>query len=118
MHGAWHQPSTWDLLRAELDALGRPSVTVKLPTAGPDPRGGLREDAAAVRAAWHTVPSAYVITEQDRSPAVELQERMAGRAKVVHRLPTSHSPFLSRPAELAALLDSIATDLDPVVTTG
>jgi pimeloyl-ACP methyl ester carboxylesterase len=211
--GAWHLPSTWDLLRGELDALGYASRAVKLPTTGPDPRGGLREDAEAVRAAieaisgpvvvvahsyggipategtaglpnvqrliylaayvpdvdeslytlhgmpdpdsaeglfpigsnprakfyadvpeavadlaisrlvdqlhqpfaehvtraaWHTVPSTYIITEQDASLPVELQEQMATRAKNIHRIPTSHSPFLSRPAELAALLDEIA----------
>ncbi len=214
--GAWHLPSAWDLLRGELDKLGRPSLAVKLPTADPEPRGGLREDAAAVRAAieavdgpvtvvahsyggipvtegaaglpnvrnviyvsafvpdvdesmftllgipdpetkeglfpvnddprkqlyadvpddiadlavsrlvdqrvqpwidrvtqavWHTVPSAYIVTEQDQSLAVEFQERMAAHSKIVRRMPTSHSPFLSRPAELAALLDELATTL-------
>ncbi|GAA3055340.1 alpha/beta hydrolase [Pseudonocardia yunnanensis] len=211
--GAWHLPSTWDLLRGELDALDYASRAVKLPTTGPDPRGGLREDAEAIRAAieaiggpvvvvahsyagipategaaglpdvrrlvylaayvpdvdesmytlhgapapdsaeglfpigsdpraqlyadvpepvadlavsrlvdqlhqpfadrvtraaWHTVPSAYIVTEQDASLPVELQEQMASRAKTTYRIPTSHSPFLSRPAELAALLDEIA----------
>lgn len=215
--GAWHLPSTWDLLRGELDALGRPSIAVKLPTTGPDPRGGLREDAAAVRAAieavdgpvtvvahsyggipvtegaaglsnvrnviylaafvpdvdesmftivglpdpeskeglfpvgddprkqlyadvpdevaepaisrlveqrvqpwidrvtravWHDVPSAYIVTEQDESLRVDLQERMSAHTKLVRRIPTSHSPFLSRPAELAALLDELATALN------
>jgi len=211
--GAWHLPSTWDLLRGELDALGYASRAVKLPTTGPDPRGGLREDAEAVRAAveaiggpvvvvahsyggipttegltdlpnvqhlvylasyvadvdeslfslhgapdpdsteglfpigtdprarlyadvpeavadvavsrlvdqrrqpfadhvtraaWHTVPSTYIVAENDAAIPVQLQERMAPRAKSIRRMPTSHSPFLSRPAELAALLDEIA----------
>ncbi|MEV4756804.1 alpha/beta hydrolase [Micromonospora sp. NPDC049559] len=211
--GAWHLPSTWDLLRGELDALGYASRAVKLPTTGPDPRGGLRDDAEVIRAAietiggpvvvvahsyggipategvaglpnvqhlvylaayvpdvdeslialhgapdpesseglfpivsdpraqlyadvpravadlaigrlvdqrlqpfvdrvtraaWHTVPSTYILTERDASLPVELQEQMATRAKHIHRIPTSHSPFLSRPAELAALLDRVA----------
>jgi pimeloyl-ACP methyl ester carboxylesterase len=211
--GAWHLPSSWDLLRGELDALGYASRAVKLPTTGPDARGGLREDAEAVRAtieaivgpvvvvahsyggipategltdlpnvqqlvflaayvpdvdeslfsldraapdpdstedlvpipsdprtwlyadvpealadlvvsqlvdqrrqafadqvtraAWHTVPSTYVITENDAAIPVQFQEQMATRAKSIRRIPTSHSPFLSRPAELAALLDEI-----------
>jgi pimeloyl-ACP methyl ester carboxylesterase len=210
--GAWHLPSTWDLLRGELDSLGYASRAVKLPTTGPEPRGGLRDDAEAIRAAvealggpivvvahsyggipateglvglpgvrriiylaayvpdvgesmvslhdvpepesteglfpvgpdpraqlyadvpeeiaelavgrlveqriqpfadrvteaaWHTVPSTYILTEQDNSLAVGMQEKMAPRTKDVHRIPTSHSPFLSRPAELAALLDEI-----------
>ncbi|WP_127504847.1 alpha/beta hydrolase [Actinoplanes solisilvae] len=211
--GAWHLPSTYDLLRGELDALGHPSLAVKLPTTGPDPRGGLREDAAAVRAAieavdgpavvlghsyggipvtegaaglpnvrhlvylaayvpdvdesmfsihgmpdpesaeglfpigddpraqlyadvpapigelavsrlvdqrvqpwadrttaaaWHDVPSTYIVTTEDAKFPVDLQERLATRAKDVRRMATSHSPFLSRPAELAAILDEIA----------
>lgn len=211
--GAWQLPSTWDLLRGELDVLGYASRAVKLPTTGPDPRGGLREDAEAVRAAteaiggpvvvvahsyggvpategltdlpnvqqlvylaayvpdideslfslhgapdpdstedlfpigsdpraqlyadvpeavadlavsrlvdqrrqpladhvtraaWHTVPSTYIITENDAAIPVQIQEQMALHAKSIRRIPTSHSPFLSRPAELAALLDEIA----------
>ncbi|MFF4836402.1 alpha/beta fold hydrolase [Streptomyces sp. NPDC001315] len=210
--GAWHLPSTYDLLRGELDALGYPSLAVKLPTTGPDARGGLRDDADTIRAAieavsgpvvvvahsyggipateavtdlphvqrlvylaafvpdigesmytllgapepdvvegmfpigadpraqlyadvpeavadlaisrlvdqrhqafadrvtraaWHTVPSTYIVTEQDASLSVAVQEQMAAHAKDVRRIATSHSPFLSRPAELAALLDEI-----------
>jgi pimeloyl-ACP methyl ester carboxylesterase len=213
VHGAWHRPSAFDLLRAELDALGHPSVAVNLPTAGPDPRGGLAEDAAAVRAAieavegpvvvlahsyggipatqgavglpnvkqliyvaayvpdtgesmftihgvpdpedtdglfpiadnprgllyadvpdpiaeqavadlvdqrvqpwvdrvtaaaWHTVPSTYIVTENDATLPVELQEKMSAHTKEVRRIATSHSPFLAQPAEFAALLTEIA----------
>jgi pimeloyl-ACP methyl ester carboxylesterase len=213
--GAWHLPSTWDLLRGELDALGYASRAVKLPTAGPDAYGGLREDADAIhaaieqiggpvvavghsyggiplseggadlpnlrhlvylsaylpdvgesmyilhghadpdpettrglypkpadpraqlygdvpdavaelalsrltdqrhqpwadhttKAAWRTVPSTYVISERDASVPLELQEKMAARANDLQRMPTSHSPFLSRPAELAKVLDEVA----------
>lgn len=211
--GAWHRPSAFDLLRAELHRLGHPGAAVKLPTTGPDPRGGLAEDAAAVRAAieavdgpvvvlahsyggipatqgasglpnvrhmiylaayvpdvgesmftihgipdpedtdglfpvgddprsqlyadvpgpvadravadlveqrvqpwvdrvtaaaWHTIPSTYIVTGQDASLPVALQEKMSARAKQVRRIETSHSPFLSRPAELAALLGEIS----------
>jgi pimeloyl-ACP methyl ester carboxylesterase len=212
--GAWHLPSTWDLLRGELDALGYASRAVKLPTTGPDPRGGLRDDAEAIRGAvemltgpvvvvahsyggipategltdlpglrhliylaaympdvdesmtslhgypdpdsteglfpfpadpgpraqlyadvpetiadqavdrlvdqrlqpfvdrvtrtaWHTVPSTYIVAEQDASLPVQMQEQMALHAKSIFRIPTSHSPFLSRPADLARLLDEI-----------
>ncbi|MEU8238853.1 alpha/beta hydrolase [Actinoplanes missouriensis] len=209
--GAWHLPSSFDLLRGGLDALGHASIAVKLPTTGPEPRGGLAEDAAAIRAAidavsgpvhvmahsyggipatqaadgvahliylaayvpdvgesmftihglpdpesaeglfpigddpraqlyadvpeavadqaiarlveqrvqpwvdrvsaaaWQSVPSTYIVTTNDASLPVELQEKMATRAGTVRRIPTSHSPFLSRPAELAALLDAIVT---------
>ncbi|SHN47634.1 hypothetical protein [Cryptosporangium aurantiacum] len=36
-----------------------------------------------------------------------LQETMAAHTKDVRRIPTGHSPFLSRPAELAELLDEL-----------
>ncbi|MEH1166258.1 alpha/beta hydrolase [Micromonospora sp. CPCC 205539] len=213
--GAWHLPSSFDLLRGELDARGHASLAVKLPTTGPDPRGGLREDATAIRtaitavdgpvlvvahsyggipateaaaglpnvehliyvaayvpdvnesmftihgipdpddsdglfpigsdprtqlyadvpeavadqaisrlvdqrvqpwvdrvteAAWRTVASTYILTEQDASLPVELQNNMAARAQDVRRIATGHSPFLSRPAELAAILDSIVRE--------
>ena len=211
VHGAWHGPAVFDALRAELSALGHSTRAVKLPTAGPNARGGLREDAAAVREAitaidgraaviahsyggvpvteaaalpsvdhlvylaayqldrgesvgsfhglpepadtsglspiienprtslyadvpdavaelavsrlveqrlqsftdrvgepaWRTIPSTYIVCDQDRALPVLEQERMAVRAKAVRRMPTSHSPFLSRPAGLAALLDEI-----------
>jgi pimeloyl-ACP methyl ester carboxylesterase len=56
------------------------------------------------------VPSTYIVTEQDASVPVAVQEQMAAHAKDVRRIATSHSPFLSRPAELAALLDEIVRD--------
>jgi pimeloyl-ACP methyl ester carboxylesterase len=56
------------------------------------------------RAAWHTVPSTYVVCENDRAIPLEAQQAMARRAKRALRMPTSHSPFLSRPGELADLL--------------
>ncbi|MEV0056046.1 alpha/beta fold hydrolase [Saccharopolyspora shandongensis] len=50
------------------------------------------------KAAWHTVPSTYIICEDDQ----------ALPASVVHRIAGDHSPFLSKPAELAAFLAKIA----------
>ncbi|MFD4319126.1 alpha/beta fold hydrolase [Streptomyces sp. NPDC058548] len=60
------------------------------------------------RAGWHTVPSTYIVCEDDRALLVESQELMAARSGTVHRMASSHSPFLSRPAELAALLTETA----------
>lgn len=60
-------------------------------------------------AAWHTVPSTYVVCEQDRAIPPVVQELMAKRATSVRRMPTSHSPFLSRPYELAQLIAEVAT---------
>jgi pimeloyl-ACP methyl ester carboxylesterase len=67
-------------------------------------------------AAWETIPSSYVICEQDQAVPPALQEHMASRAGIVHRLPTGHSPFLSRPTELATLITEIASTNRPMET--
>lgn len=56
------------------------------------------------QAAWHTIPSTYVICEADATIPLPAQEAMSKRAQTVRRLATAHSPFLSQPAALAALL--------------
>lgn len=55
-------------------------------------------------AAWHTVPTTYVIGEHDNALPPEAQEAMAQRAGAVHRLGSGHSPFLSDPAALARVI--------------
>ncbi|AOP47780.1 alpha/beta hydrolase [Streptomyces lydicus] len=62
------------------------------------------------RTAWRTVPSTYVLCEDDRALPPALQERMSTRATQVERLNTGHSPFLSAPTELAALLGRIGSE--------
>ncbi|BCI52179.1 hypothetical protein NIIDNTM18_14570 [Mycolicibacterium litorale] len=58
-------------------------------------------------AAWKTVPSTYIICEEDRALPPAVQERFARHADEVHRMGTSHSPFLSRPADLAGLVADV-----------
>ncbi|MEV0185790.1 alpha/beta fold hydrolase [Streptomyces sp. NPDC050625] len=60
------------------------------------------------QAGWRTIPSTYIICEQDKALPSEEQEKLAARASAVHRLQSSHSPFLSMPSKLAALLTYIA----------
>jgi pimeloyl-ACP methyl ester carboxylesterase len=55
-------------------------------------------------AAWKTVPSTYVVTDEDDAIPVFAQELWAERAERVLRINTSHSPFLSQPALLAHLV--------------
>jgi hypothetical protein len=52
----------------------------------------------------------YILCEEDRAIPPEYQAHMARgfRARDVHRLPTSHSPFFSAPGLLARVLDGIA----------
>jgi pimeloyl-ACP methyl ester carboxylesterase len=58
-------------------------------------------------AAWKTIPSAFVRCEKDQILPPVLDERAHERAGAVYRLPSSHSPFLSMPKELAAVIGRI-----------
>lgn len=56
-------------------------------------------------AAWRTKPVSYVVCTDDRAIPVALQRSCAARLDgEIVEMPTSHSPFLSRPEELARLL--------------
>jgi pimeloyl-ACP methyl ester carboxylesterase len=55
-------------------------------------------------AAWKDIPSTYVICDRDNAIPVPAQEMLAQRAGDVRRLDTSHSPFLSKPDEVVAIL--------------
>jgi pimeloyl-ACP methyl ester carboxylesterase len=54
--------------------------------------------------AWRDRPSTYVVCTDDRAVPAELQRSAAARATTVVEMPTSHSPFLSRPELVADLL--------------
>ena len=54
--------------------------------------------------AWRDKPSTYVVCTDDRAVPVEMQRSAAARANAVVDMPTSHSPFLSRPELVADLL--------------
>ncbi|GGX87180.1 hypothetical protein GCM10010324_35840 [Streptomyces hiroshimensis] len=60
------------------------------------------------QAGWHTLPSTYIVCDDDRSLSPSHQKRMAERAGTVRHLPGGHSPFLAAPEELAELLAEIA----------
>lgn len=61
-------------------------------------------------AGWLTIPSTYLVCDNDKTIPPASQEEMAARASSVHHLPSAHSPFLSVPADLAALLDQVTLD--------
>jgi len=56
--------------------------------------------------AWRAVPSTYVICTQDRAIAPSLQRELATHAGSVVEWPTDHSPFLTRPDDVADLIVS------------
>ena len=55
-------------------------------------------------AAWRTVPSTYVVCGRDNAIPPALQELMSQRAGTVSHIDASHSPFLSRPGEVTAII--------------
>jgi len=57
---------------------------------------------------WKTRPATYAVCDDDRAVPVEMQDVMAARAARVVRWPSSHSPFYSRPADVAELLIRVA----------
>ena len=56
--------------------------------------------------AWKTVPSTYLVCAEDAALPPAAQRVMAARADDVVEWPTDHSPFLTRPRELAELVAS------------
>lgn len=58
--------------------------------------------------AWKKIPSTYVVSANDHCIHPTLQRKMAERADEVLEWPTDHSPFLTRPREIAALLAGYA----------
>ncbi|MEE6259370.1 alpha/beta hydrolase [Plantactinospora sonchi] len=59
------------------------------------------------RAAWHDIPSTYIVSEDDRSIPTALQEVMAAHATTTRRWAGGHSAFLAAPERFAALVDEI-----------
>jgi hypothetical protein len=57
---------------------------------------------------WRTVPSTYIVCDNDQSISPEVQEKLAARTEAVYHLSSEHSPFLSMPGELTELLIKIA----------
>jgi pimeloyl-ACP methyl ester carboxylesterase len=65
--------------------------------------------AGSRAAAWRERPSTYVVCTDDRALPVPLQQSCAARIGNAVEMPTSHSPFLSRPGELAQMLTALAS---------
>jgi pimeloyl-ACP methyl ester carboxylesterase len=58
---------------------------------------------------WGHVPKVYLYTEQDHAVSYALQQRMTAgvRLSATRMFDTSHSPFLSNPAEVVSTLSSL-----------
>ncbi|MGW6936542.1 alpha/beta hydrolase [Lentzea sp. NPDC054927] len=66
------------------------------------------------QAAWHDTTSTYVIANNDNAIPVFAQEAMAQRATATERLDAGHSPFLSCPRDLAAIIATASTAASPL----
>lgn len=59
-------------------------------------------------AAWRSVPSTYLLLTQDMALPPDFQRMFAVQADELREFASSHSPFLSRPDDLAELLVDVA----------
>ncbi|MFE2728490.1 alpha/beta hydrolase [Kitasatospora sp. NPDC059327] len=62
-------------------------------------------DATPARVSWRDTPSTYLRGRQDRTVVTPLPDRFAGRCSRAELWDTSHSPYLSRPAAVADLIE-------------
>jgi pimeloyl-ACP methyl ester carboxylesterase len=62
-------------------------------------------EEAVTAVAWRDRPTTYILTEQDAVFPVPAQEMLAARSgSAVHRVATSHSPFMSQPGVVADIV--------------
>ena len=71
----------------------------------PQPVATLGQPASS--APWKTLPSTYVVCEQDQAVHPNHQRIMAKRCGTVHSLNTDHSPFVSMTVETADIIKNI-----------
>ena len=65
---------------------------------------------AVTEPAWKTKPSHYLVAADDKMIPPPAQRAMAGRAKAqVVEVPGSHSVYVSKPAEVAEIIEKAAT---------
>ncbi|MFD4644405.1 alpha/beta fold hydrolase [Lentzea sp. NPDC058436] len=70
----------------------------------PQSRRAFTEQVTSTR----RTPSTYVISEKDNAIPPPAQEAMAARATATERLDAGHSPFLSCPQDLAAIIERVS----------
>lgn len=95
-----------DIFYADVAAVEAESAIARL-----KPQSVVVVTETVAAAAWHTIPSTYVVCTQDRAIPPVIQEQMAQRATSVRHLNTSHSPFLSRPDDVARLITEVAVSV-------
>jgi pimeloyl-ACP methyl ester carboxylesterase len=69
---------------------------------------GLANVTPVTHCAWRELSSSYIVLTEDHASPPFMQRELARQAGETHEMATSHSPFLSQPDALAALLETIA----------
>ncbi|MFE2912716.1 alpha/beta hydrolase [Kitasatospora indigofera] len=72
------------------------------------PQSALSFAEPVQRAGWKSLPSSYLMCDQDRSLPPSYQEPFAGRTGATYHLAGGHTPMLSMPDRLVDLLELIA----------
>jgi pimeloyl-ACP methyl ester carboxylesterase len=113
--GPWFDPEEEPLLpvpdnSAELMYADVPADLAEAAVARLRPQSAKSFLEPLTRAAWRRLPSAFIVCDDDRIFPPVLAETLPPKADLVRHLATSHSPFLSRPAELADLIGEISTE--------
>lgn len=71
---------------------------------------GICNVTPVTRAGWREIASTYIVLNDDRASPPFMQRELAKQATHVREMATSHSPFLSQPKALAAMLAEIAAN--------
>jgi len=82
------------------------TVAWALDRLGPHPLGNLQQTPA--RIAWRTKPSTYAVCANDLVVHPDLERILAKRCSSLVEWPTGHSPYLSDPDRVAALVAEVA----------
>jgi len=90
---------------ADCDPAVVPDLIARL---GPEHSAGFGQHPRVV--AWRERPSTFVVCTEDRALMPALQRNLAARCDDVVDVESSHSPFVSRPDEIATLLADLAID--------
>ncbi|WP_310391317.1 alpha/beta hydrolase [Hymenobacter sp.] len=94
----------------ELFAKDVPLAEARVMAATQKPIIGSAFASSVPRAAWKTIPSWYLVTQQDQAINPNLQRFYAQRMGAkTSEIKASHVPFISRPAEVARLIKQAAS---------
>jgi pimeloyl-ACP methyl ester carboxylesterase len=82
------------------------TVAWALDRLGPHPLGNLQQSPS--RIAWRMKPSTYAVCADDLAVHPDLERILAKRCTSIVEWPTGHSPYLSDPKRVAALVAGVA----------